>query len=42
MKSENQQLAYCAYVYCIVSYEILCEDVIDTNNVFSLQKSLEL
>jgi hypothetical protein len=42
MKSENLQLAYFVYVHCSVSYEILCEDVIDTNNMLTLQKSLEL
>ena len=42
MKSENLTLAYCAYFHCSVSYEILCEDVIDTNKVFSVQKLLEL
>jgi len=41
MKSEILKLAYCAYVRCSVSYEILCEDVIDTSKVFSIQKLLE-
>jgi len=42
MKSENPELVYFAYVHFSVSYEILCEDVIDTNKVFSVQKLLEL
>jgi len=42
MKSENLKLAYCTYVHCSVSYEILCEDVIGTSKVFSVQKLLEL
>jgi hypothetical protein len=41
MESENLKLAYCAYVHCSVSYEILCEDVIDANKVFSVQKLLQ-
>jgi len=42
MKSENLKLAYFAYAHCSVSYEILCEDVIDTSKVFTIQKLLEL
>jgi hypothetical protein len=42
MKSENKKLAYCACVHCSVFSEILCEDVIDNNKVFSVQKLLEL
>lgn len=41
MKSENLKLT-CAYVHCSVFYEILCENMIDTNKVFSVQKLLEL